>query len=533
MRTYFHLAGVVLALILALASLPRYLAPRAEKADLLERLAESQTLPLSGDLLESLRREPDPAYARVLAARALLAAAMEPGVTSADLPLARDLAAEALEKRPVSWQASMILGAATYLRWSKEEDPRLFRQYRAWEAPLLHATELAPGRPEPRRFLATAYLEMWPALSPAKRELTRRLLREALTDPATFNRLIEPWLSVAETRQEALELIPATSFAWSYLEAQASRAADWEEYLAARAHRRDAAESEQRALLAQAEERLRGGDLRWGRSLLLRLIAVTRPGLEERDLLDRALAQVPAGPGNAAAEATLAGWLRWALELCLLDRCPFPTATLDRMTGLAGELPVAEAALAAAFTDRLEEGERLERRAEDLWHERWGPYFLGKAKALVRRGDPDAAAQALPQLPRAWSDHPLAWETRRQVAHAKGDGTTEDQARGALSQLARASWGPEAWTWEAPRWRSFAMTSSSAEEIVLDFFDPPERGSVVEVRMDGASVGLAAVFTGDRIEMTVRVEPGLHLWEIETLTGGSLKPRELTLRPGS
>src|SRR6185369_775421 len=88
-------------------------------------------------------------------------------------------AAVVLARRPASWEASMVLGAATYMSGSQGHDARLFTAHERWEA----ALELAPTKREPARFLTGAYVEIWPALTAPKRERTRALLAGLLSDP--------------------------------------------------------------------------------------------------------------------------------------------------------------------------------------------------------------------------------------------------------------------------------------------------------------------------------------------------------------
>ena len=48
-------------------------------------------------------------------------------------------------------------------------------EHDTWEAPLHAALHLAPSKREPERFLTASYLEIWPALTTAKRMLARGL----------------------------------------------------------------------------------------------------------------------------------------------------------------------------------------------------------------------------------------------------------------------------------------------------------------------------------------------------------------------
>src|SRR5207244_10281252 len=122
---------------------------------------------------------------------------------SARMEEAAAVAAGIFARRPASWEAGYVLGAANYLGWAQRQDPRLFTAYRRWEGPLEAAVRLAPARREPRILLAAAYLEVWPALSPRKREITRGLLADVFHNPEDLVRLLPPWLYPAGTRPQA------------------------------------------------------------------------------------------------------------------------------------------------------------------------------------------------------------------------------------------------------------------------------------------------------------------------------------------
>ena len=222
--------AAVAAAALALAVVPmlrlRALATRQEQM--------SAWLGRSGIVApRELEHEPDTERVELRAARASLAAELDPARHS-DLAPAEEarqraeaatrlaetasLAAGAFAERPAAWEAAMVMGAATYLSWSLAHDPRLFTAAPAWERPLETAIALAPGRTEASRLLAGSYLEIWPALSSAKRERGRQLLASVFSDPQAFAGLIGPWLATAASREEAFAVIPATPEAWAKLQ---------------------------------------------------------------------------------------------------------------------------------------------------------------------------------------------------------------------------------------------------------------------------------------------------------------------------
>ncbi|HXO29717.1 MAG TPA: hypothetical protein VOA80_20360, partial [Thermoanaerobaculia bacterium] len=196
LRTAARLAAAAVALALALVPIARQRALATRQEQMTAWLAGSGVTPP-----REIEHEPDPGRVDLRAARASLAAELDP-VRRSDLPPAEearqraegaarmkataDLAGRALAERPAAWEAAMVMGAATYLSWSQARDPQLFTAAPAWERPLETASALAPGRNEAARLLAAAYLELWPVLSPAKRDRERRLLATVFTDPVAF-----------------------------------------------------------------------------------------------------------------------------------------------------------------------------------------------------------------------------------------------------------------------------------------------------------------------------------------------------------
>ena len=234
-RATLALAGIGLAAV----SVAQLLSHRAGQRSLEELAREAGVLAQDPGLLEAIAREPDPWRARLRLARTLLASATadprpETAVVLRRLEVARGLASGVSLERPASWEAAMTRGASTYLEWSLRRDRRIFSHPEEWEGPLLRSLELAPGRPEPARFLAAAYLELWPALSRSKQESARKLLAGALSDRATFEALIEPWVRTAGSYQEAFAAMPAAPWAWERLQQIAAEDADWPGYSAAR-----------------------------------------------------------------------------------------------------------------------------------------------------------------------------------------------------------------------------------------------------------------------------------------------------------
>lgn len=492
---------------------------------------------IHGELAERLRREPDPVWRRLMLARALVAGALDPrsdpvlapgagdggALRPERLLLARRLSAEALARRPTAWQAPMFLGAATYLSRSLERDPRLFQAYREWEAPLELAVELAPGRIEPRRFLVVAYLELWPAVAETKRRIARDLMTEAFRDRSFFRRLLEPWLAVAEDREEAFAPIPEDSRAWKAVQDSLARQRDWAGFREARRRGREALAREQQRDLEEARARLAGGDAAGGRRALLMAVARGEPGRSSLPVLQRVLELLPPGSGGSRAPV-LERWLAWSLNLCEIGRCPLTPTQLDRLAGLAGELGPARRARVALLSGRLPAAERLERRSDRLWHEEWSPYFLDKARHFLERGEPRTAAEALEATDRSWRHRPAYWLVAREVAQALGDEEAADAAQRELSTWAGPRWDPLDWRAEDGRDRLDLWLPEGAESLVVRPLRVPPEGAVVELRLNGATTAVLTATPGVPLELPGEIPPGLHRLEMETLAGGKLLP---------
>lgn len=538
LRAFLVLLALALA-VLAIVRLRELEEEQREAALWLEQTGVTQEV--------ALDREPDRQRVRLRAARAAFASELNPARRAGLAPetAARESAArlaeiarvagEVLAARPASWDAALLHGASTYLSWAQTRDPRLFTRYRAWEAPLERARELAPGQREPVRFLAMAYLDVWPALSPRKRGIAKELLGEVLRQPEDLGRLLDPWLATAADRREAFSVLPDEPEVWERVESSFVGRGDWEGFRAARSRRDAALLAGLRRDLAEADRLRRAGNVSAARSLYLSVAARARPDARSLSVLEPALTRCPPGPVARETGAKLAPHLAWVLDRCQRARCPIEPDALKRLVRFVRDTTPAEEALAYVFAGDLPEAERLERRAGTQWDESWAPYLVAKAAALAERGRVDEAELALSEVNRSWQQHPLFWQARLQVARAAADPAALKAAEAGLAAFGRSAWPATAWTWRGNLARLEIVAAAPARGLIVDLDEVPAPGAVVELRLDGALLGAFPVRPGPAggtaaLPVAVPLGRGLHLLELESTIGGRVLPGGVLLR---
>lgn len=487
------LATGVAALALAAGIWLGHRAETAERAEL-AALAARHHLPDTApgqELAQALRRAPDTDEARLMVARRLVVRGLEPysptavEATVADLATAGELSREVLARRPVSWEAATLAGAATYLSWSWQEDPRLITDYQAWEEPLLLAHRLAPGKPEPERFLAAAYLELWPYLSADKRAFAGTLVEGAFRDPRVYERLVEPWFATYDPRADGdldrlLAPLPKRADAWVRVMDRFAATGDWPAFCQAWGGRRDALFRQLEADIEEARVRVATGRPLDARGRLYGLLSLAPLDRRFVPLVERAMAEAAPGPVTDHWADSAVTWLDWGLDLCDLapELCPLTPATVAR--------------LAATAT---------------------GAQLVGEDRArIARRARSGPSRTTLPQPAAVWP--PGAWRTDPARRSSRLDLTPTEPATG----------------------------------LVLAVTDVPADGTAVELRLDGASLGcrpIAPSASGTGTDgRAVLPLPDLdppgdrplggtsHRLEIETLGPGRVAPGEMVADEG-
>lgn len=511
---------VALALAVAAAVWLDFVAFQRDREEFEARLGQPVIAERLGEVDPSLRRASDLDRVRSRLAMALVQA--ELGSRGVELPgaqqeavvarlrAARELAAEALVRRPALADAAAALGASTYLQWVHAEDRRLFAEASSWEGALQLGRELAPAQDESSKLLATAYLELWPVLSPEKQVIARDLLGTVFGDSRYLSLLVGPWLEIAENRAEALEPIPDRSASWEVLSRVLAERGDWAGYLETEERRRRALRIELETELAEAARLRRLGATGASRELYDSVLARAEPGQDSLELAARVLGEAPPGTRGNRVQQHAGRWLDWALDRCLHDHCPFDEATLDRLAGFAPEADPAREALLSIYTGRPEEGERIARRQVDLTAPEWLPYLVAKSRWLRGRGELEAARAALEQVGPSGAESSLYWQERLRVDQVRDDQASIERARRRLSELATREAPAAAWQ---PSENGEATLSIFLDRPATSFrleVSGPVSGAAFDLRIDGEPVGVYVVSGTAEVAIDRALPAGSH-----------------------
>ena len=534
------------ALLLAAASLVVEVERRAERQGLVERIGDLD-LPAHrrARLAAWAARGDDPVEIRLEAARRLVNRAVEApaddaveapeatrprngdgeaGDTATPVPpleLAQVFAAESLARRPGSWRAANLLASSVYLQRARSADRLLVTAASDWNRPLERAQALAPAAPEPVRFQAAAYLELWPTLPPERRQQARDLLRRAMADPETFGRLIRSWLAAADSEdaslEETLAVIPPDPRAWETLEGLFASEGDWRAALEARARWRPALVADLERRLEEAATLERRGRSYDARLAYLKVVTAAPTEATFAPLVADALAAAPPGPARSSLAEPLARWLDWALELDLVGANPLPRS-VDRLAGSVADLPEATLAHATVAAGDLAAGEGIARRSGGTAAgEPWRGYLVAKAGHLHRhRPEEDCGevAEALRRLPGDAAERPSS-----RLAAARCSGGGDDLPGTADGYVAEESWRPVAEPGMAsPTHRREIFLARPAGGFRIG--GEAAGDGLVEVRLDGRVVAARRSRPGRGLEVAAEVDPGLHLVEVVSLRGG-------------
>lgn len=512
-----------------------------EVSGILETTGVNRAFP---NIAQRLMRELDPQWARLGTAQILAVESREEPVPdrptgeriSAEsrfdhlqkrLKLAGDLAANVGMQRPAVWQASMWRGATTYLSWSIDRDPRLLSRRSEWELPLLRAAELAPGRAQPRQFLAAAYLEVWPVLTDDEIPEAKQTLSTAMGNPAVLRAFIGPWLAQAHDIDEAFKIIPDDPVSWSLVRSHFSQAGDFTGFTNAHHRWELSVEQELSGLLGDLERSLAGGDPSTARRMVASVVSLAPPDARFAGAVAEAMLRRPPGPGSPSEARGSMAWLRWSLEAVTRGETLLPPVVFDRLAAGINDLSEVERATARLAAENLTGAEIIERRHEDLNTEAWAPYCLNKARFLASRGDRQGARAMLNRMHRSLRSSPAA---EKVAVDLSGTDTNAQPWWQSVPGLASTAWSGLQWKWrDRQAWLDLvAENSGNGLTLALDIV--PSTGAVIEIQVDFRGVWTGAVEPGQVIDLVLPLEAGPHTIRTRTLAGGRVVPGAVSLR---
>ncbi|MCG8457126.1 MAG: hypothetical protein MI919_12670, partial [Holophagales bacterium] len=513
--------GAGIAVALALLSLFAATDWAHNRQELLDLLGSSGVTTAHPHVARNASREPTPHQARLLAARALVyhvislhsldTSAAEREAVAGQLPEAATLARRALEQQPNSWQAAMILGMATYLERSLSRDRRLYTASRAWEAPLEKAVRDGAGYPEPRRLLASVYLESWHALSAEKRELTKGLLKQVFEDDLrAFEALAPAWLGLGLDTEVTFSVLPDVPGLWESVKRACADAEQWQRYRLAHARYLDALKKSLEARRAEAVERLRLGDFFRARSRMLEVIVKAPPSGRFAPLVTQALETYPPGLHGLSATDLLEEWLDWALELDRVGVRLLSPVAVARLLDAVGEIDAPKAAAVALLAEDRYQAERFAKLAQPLTMVSWSPYLLARSKALLEAGDLEGTRNVLSMVSATERDDVPFLLLRARVADALGDVAAGAIAEEKLEAERRRSWTALDWRWRRGRPVLELLADGAAGGFEVEIVSGHRPGAVVEIGVDGQAVDLRVVHPGERVRVRAPIEAGPH-----------------------
>jgi hypothetical protein len=107
-------------------------------------------------------------------------------------------------------------------------------------------------------------------------------------------------------------------------------------------------------------------------------------------------------------------------------------------------------------------------------------------------------------------------------------------AQARLDEAARRTWPVTEWTWKGGVARLEMFTAAPAEGLTLRLDTVPEKGALIELRLDGAALGAFPVRvlagTAPPLRVAVPLRRGLHVLELRGLSGGDVLPGAVELR---
>jgi tetratricopeptide (TPR) repeat protein len=126
---------------------------------------------------------------------------------------------------------------------------------------------------------------------------------------------------------------------------------------------------------------------------------------------------------------------------------------------------------------------------------------------------------------------PLDEETVARLTRACGRSEASDRSTPAVDPPPRSSWSRDDWQTRGSTYRLQLRTAESVQRLRLEIERVPSTGAAIELRWDGRFLGVAAVAVGEPLLRRMTAAPGLHMLDVEHLSGRPLRPGSLSLEP--
>jgi hypothetical protein len=140
------------------------------------------------------------------------------------------------------------------------------------------------------------------------------------------------------------------------------------------------------------------------------------------------------------------------------------------------------------------------------------------------------AQEALDLVHSSWWQRPDYWQARLEVSRASGRLGEAARAQERLRGFARRSWAATDWIWHQGRARLELLPDGPGRGIEVDLAEVPDAGAVIELRLDGATLGISPVVPGRTLALNVDLPSALHVVELETVGGRRVLPGAVRLR---
>lgn len=516
-----HALHVVLSLSCLAAGFASYAIFAEDGASRLpaDRFAEKYQLPLRRpEIVDSLKYAPSGAFATDLVADATLRDVVVPISLNGLAPEVRaawldavpryeeqmadatELSLDAIAERPGWPYHASLVGQLTYTQDVRALSADLIERHARWSEPLYSAAMTAGSDEGLWQSLALAYVQTWPALSPAHSATAPQVFRNAFVDPEFLRRTLGPTMQIVG-KDTALASIPESPAAlWEAFEQlndDGDIASAW------RLHQRwDAAEWESSVEdLRTAERALRSGDVNRGRQLCERWAARhsvwNYDSAAAHQMAIRLLEIWPSGRRGVWPNDARARIVRYLLPRIGDRTSAGPLKVIEDLDYVPDEIR-AECQLVAGD---IGESWRVATEAADFGVSNdWTNYIVAAVRAAALQGDRSRAARLAQYLP------------RRVMSGCTGAAVTS-LLSGNKTSLSAQPAGPTS----VPAGTAVVICTPSGrmETTIL-----AEAGTacIADVTVDSARVGSLSIPAEDILKVTVRHQPGLRTIAVAPLS---------------